>query len=99
MGQRFPLELSIKRLNHLQKPEVCLTFPLSFHPAEMKKRYVVYELHIATQNEGMQVTGMERGRRVVFLIPMPCLYPWRAALILPGLPQQGYHLTRPNVPR
>lgn len=66
VGQRFPLELSIKRLNHLQQPEVCLTSSLSFHPAEMKKIYVVCELHIATQNEGMEVTGMERGRRVGF---------------------------------
>lgn len=85
MGQRFLLEPSIKRLNHLQQPEVCLTFPLLFHLAEMK-RYLFYDLHIATQSEGMEVTGMERGTKVLFLIAMPCLYPWGAAWLLPGLP-------------
>lgn len=66
VGKRFLPELSIKRLNDLQQPEACLTFPLLFHPAEMKNRYFVYELHLATQNEGMEVTGMEREEGGVF---------------------------------
>lgn len=70
VGKRFLPELSIKRLNDLQQPEACLTFPLLFHPAEMKKRYLVYEPHFATQNEGMEVTGMERD---VWCFSWPCL--------------------------
>lgn len=66
VGKRFLPELSIKRLNDLQQPEACLTFPLLFHPAEMKKRYLVYEPYFATQNEGMEVTGMEREEGGVF---------------------------------
>lgn len=86
VGQRLLFELSIKRLNHLQQPELRLTFSLLFHPAE-KKRYLVYELHIATQNEGMEVTGTERERRVVFCMAMPCFVPMESSMATARLPR------------
>jgi len=48
------------------------------------------------QKEGMEVTGTERERSVVFCMAVCCLHPRRAAWVLPAFPEYRSHVTRPN---